>query len=122
MAKVKKAQTGAGVPKGMVKGEMTGKLYPKKQMDQWQKSTAKDMTAAKKASPKKKMKDGGKSFPDLTGDGKVTKADILKGRGVLKAGGTVGKSLGTYGRQLGKNYSGKATKTAGMKKCKYGCK
>ena len=27
-------------------------------------------------------KKGGKSFPDLTGDGKVTKADILKGRGV----------------------------------------
>jgi hypothetical protein len=24
----------------------------------------------------------GKEFPDLTGDGKVTKADILKGRGV----------------------------------------
>jgi len=32
-----------------------------------------------------KMKDGG--FPDLTGDGKVTKADILKGRGVFKKGG-----------------------------------
>ena len=29
----------------------------------------------------------GKSFPDLTGDGKVTKADILKGRGVIKNGG-----------------------------------
>ena len=27
-------------------------------------------------------KKGGKSFPDLTGDGKVTKKDILKGRGV----------------------------------------
>jgi hypothetical protein len=29
-----------------------------------------------------KMKEGKKAFPDLTGDGKVTKADILKGRGV----------------------------------------
>ena len=28
-----------------------------------------------------------KSFPDLTGDGKVTKADILKGRGVKLARG-----------------------------------
>ena len=28
------------------------------------------------------MKAGGKAFPDLTGDGKVTQADILKGRGV----------------------------------------
>ena len=25
-----------------------------------------------------------KKFPDLTGDGKVTKADILKGRGVAE--------------------------------------
>ena len=35
----------------------------------------------------KKLKDGG--FPDLSGDGKVTKKDILIGRGVIKkkAGG-----------------------------------
>ena len=31
----------------------------------------------------KKYRRGGKAFPDLTGDGKVTKADILKGRGVF---------------------------------------
>ena len=32
------------------------------------------------------MKDGGKAkkFPDLSGDGKVTKKDILMGRGVIK--------------------------------------
>ena len=30
-----------------------------------------------------------KSFPDLTGDGKITKADILKGRGVFAMGGPV---------------------------------
>ena len=37
------------------------------------------------------FKDGGKAkkFPDLTGDGKVTRADILKGRGVFAAGGKV---------------------------------
>ena len=34
----------------------------------------------------KKYKKVGKKFPDLTGDGKVTMADILKGRGVKKAG------------------------------------
>ena len=28
------------------------------------------------------------SLPDLTGDGKVTKADVLKGRGVFKKGGS----------------------------------
>ena len=33
-----------------------------------------------------------KSFPDLNKDGKVTKADILKGRGVIKKkGGTIKK-------------------------------
>ena len=36
-------------------------------------------------------KDGGKAkkFPDLTGDGKVTRADVLKGRGVFAEGGKV---------------------------------
>lgn len=40
-----------------------------------------------------KLKDGG--FPDLTGDGKVTRADILKGRGVegFAEGGDAGKSF-----------------------------
>lgn len=51
-----------------------------------------------------KMKMGGKmakdgaSFPDLNKDGKITKADVLKGRGVI------------------------AKKGAKMAKCKYGCK
>ena len=29
-----------------------------------------------------------KDFPDLTGDGKVTQADVLKGKGVFKKGGS----------------------------------
>ena len=37
--------------------------------------------------PRAKLKKGGKAFPDLNKDGKVTKADILKGRGVFKHGG-----------------------------------
>lgn len=40
--------------------------------------------------PEDKKQDGSKnvkSFPDLNKDGKVTKADILKGRGVIKNGG-----------------------------------
>lgn len=34
-----------------------------------------------------------KDFPDLTGDGKVTQADVLKGRGVggMKKGGSTNK-------------------------------
>ena len=30
------------------------------------------------------LKKGGKSFPDLSGDGKVTMKDVLMGRGVIK--------------------------------------
>lgn len=38
-----------------------------------------------------------------------------------KMGGTVGKSLGTYGKQIGKNYSGKARGGMKMGKCRGGC-
>ena len=33
-------------------------------------------------------------FPDLTGDGKVTRADVLKGRGVFKSGGMAKRGRG----------------------------
>lgn len=36
----------------------------------------------KKRSEIARFKDGGKVFPDLNGDGEVTRADVLKGRGV----------------------------------------
>jgi hypothetical protein len=41
-----------------------------------------DQLIEKYSEYKSEMGEGKKSFPDLTGDGKVTKADILKGRGV----------------------------------------
>jgi hypothetical protein len=41
-----------------------------------------DQLIEKYSDYKSEMGEGKKSFPDLTGDGKVTKADILKGRGV----------------------------------------
>ena len=63
------------------------------------------------------LKRGGKAFPDLTGDGKVTKADVLKGRGVIKTGGKV-KKLG--GGPIGDNpisaQSREMGKAAGMMK------
>ena len=46
----------------------------------------------KKGGKVKRYKVGGSKFPDLTGDGKVTKADILKGRGVIKKKGGMIKS------------------------------
>ena len=33
-------------------------------------------------------------FTDLTGDGKVTRADVLKGRGVFKSGGIAKRGRG----------------------------
>ena len=45
-----------------------------------QKPKLKKRMMAKKGSPKPKKKN---KFPDLTGDGKVTFADVLKGRGVI---------------------------------------
>lgn len=62
-----------------------------------------------KSAPKKKAKSGG-SFPDLNKDGKITKADILKGRGVIAK----------KGAKVGKAKSG-AKKMMGGGKCKYGC-
>jgi len=46
----------------------------------------------KKGTKVAKAKKGG-SFPDLNKDGKVTKADILKGRGVIKNGGKLKKAM-----------------------------
>jgi hypothetical protein len=37
-----------------------------------------------KIRPRQELKKGCKAFPDLTGDGKVTFKDVLKGRGVIK--------------------------------------
>jgi len=37
------------------------------------------------------MAAGGEAFPDLTGDGQVTQADILRGRGVFAEGGDVSR-------------------------------
>jgi hypothetical protein len=49
---------------------------------------------------------GGKALPDLTGDGKVTRADVLKGRGVFKKGGMT-KSQETVKTAMSKFKKGK---------------
>lgn len=58
----------------------------------------------------------GKSFPDLNKDGKITKADILKGRGVIaKKGASIKKAMmGAMAKPMMKS-GGK------MKTCKGGC-
>jgi hypothetical protein len=64
----------------------------------------------------KKLKAGG--FPDLTGDGKVTRKDVLKGRGVpgMKAGGkmkTKGYMAGGKMKTKGYKKGGKVKKLRG---------
>ena len=57
-----------------------------------------------------KVKKGG--FPDLTGDGKVTFKDVLKGRGVIK------KKGGMIKEGMHKMPGGKKMKNSEMKKGK----
>jgi hypothetical protein len=48
------------------------------------KNSMKPMMAMKKTAKAMSTSKKGKSFPDLSGDGKVTKKDVLMGRGVMK--------------------------------------
>ena len=73
----KKPMSKADIKPGREKDSIKEKIAPKKKMDRL-KELRKELG----------MKKGGKAkFPDLTGDGKVTRADILKGRGVFRKGG-----------------------------------
>jgi len=110
MATMKKAQKGAKITnpaddyKGMknAKGKPAnigggeGKIPPFPKGRKGMPYAPTKMGGAKNGKTMTKAKDG-KSFPDLNKDGKVTKADILKGRGVI------------------------AKKGAKIAKCKYGC-
>jgi len=73
-----------------IKKACKGALYPKSS------SVSKRLGSPSKAK-------NGKSFPDLTGDGKVTKADILKGRGVIAKQGMKVKKAQDGWRQHPKN-------------------
>ena len=103
MANVKKAQKGKEVAPSKKKAavdSVPSEMFPGKMIPKSAVTKGPYITKT----PKKKMKDGGKTFPDLNKDGKITKADILKGRGVIKNGGKM-----------------KAKSGMKMGKCKYGC-
>lgn len=86
----------AGMPKAMQTGGQ--KLGAQKLM-------------AKGGAVKKKGK-----FPDLTGDGKVTKADVLKGRGVkrMRGGGMAKKKMMAKGGMAKKKMATKKMRGGGM--------
>lgn len=137
---VKKAQVGKSVPKkkavvDSVPSEMfPGKMIPRSKSNYENTNIGKMAEATKtatKTAPKKKMKSGG-SFPDLNKDGKITKKDILIGKGVLPKTAKKGMKMkkAKTGTSVPKNTSvsknignlNKAKKGASIKKCKYGCK
>ena len=60
-----------------------------------------DAKAAMTKFKKQNFAKGGEAFPDLTGDGQVTQADILKGRGVFAEGDEVSSNvLGQFSEEL----------------------
>jgi hypothetical protein len=63
-----------------------------------------------------------KSFPDLNKDGKITKADILKGRGVIAKSGTKMKMGGAAAKQAAIAIAMKKEGVTPKKKMQYGGK
>lgn len=137
--KVKKAQVGKSIAKKKAAVDsVDSEMFPGKKVAVKDIRRGPYISTNKPADKKpvfKKRKDGGKSFPDLNKDGKITKADILKGRGVIKNGGKLkkAKSGAALKKQaavaIAMKKAGKSPKKAmgGMKmmkgggKCKYGC-
>jgi hypothetical protein len=150
MATVKKAQSGAKVNKSKqnaadeYKGMKDAKGKPAVNVGGEGKKPPFDKNSPVLPLPGRKAKNmpkskNGKSFPDLNKDGKITKADVLKGRGVIakkgasvkkmqyggkaasmvpgmKMGGTMKKAM------MGSSMSAPMMKKGGkMAKCKYGC-
>jgi hypothetical protein len=76
-------------------------------------SAMKDTTTYKKAQK-------GKSFPDLNKDGKITKADILKGRGVIAKKGAKMKMGGAMAKQAAIAIAMKKAGKTPKKKMQYG--
>ena len=63
-----------------------------------------------KIRPRQALKKGGKAFPDLTGDGKVTFKDVLKGRGVIKKKGGMIKKADMMTKNMPMKKKGKIMK------------
>lgn len=139
MAKISKSQkyqTGGDVPKGYVKGEMTGRLYKKEAMEKHESAMAdaldrqagkgkyapKKNDAIKNAAPKKKMKNGGSLSGLKAGNKRVGPVDA-KGAWTKVQEKTLAKSKGKATLKKDKPLGATKMKMGGaMKKCKYGCK
>jgi ATPase subunit of ABC transporter with duplicated ATPase domains len=129
--KVKKAQAGKMVPSEMKPGTMIKKAdrdaRATKMVDALDKQARKGSSARPMGLKfDKKSFDKVPSFDEYI---KKTENKKVAPKKKMKQGGTVSMQLGSYDRQLGKNYTGKATVNKGAKakmgksvgKCKYGC-
>lgn len=138
MEKVKKAQSGVGLKRRQYKRlgriaernterakEVSERMKERATRYQRGKELAGDDAGAKvrkameeaRLAPKAKT---GKSFPDLNKDGKITKADILKGRGVIAKSGTMMKMGGKAAKQAAIAISMKKAGITPKKKMQYG--
>lgn len=134
MKTIKKVQSGGKLPKallktgkpdarnsGLINDTISTNKKPSRPISEvfksFNDSTVKRRTRYENGGSVSKAKSG-KSFPDLNKDGKITKADILKGRGVIAKKGASVKKM-QYG---GKAASMVPMKSGGkMKTCKGGC-
>ena len=102
MAKVKKAQVGIGLRRGQNKRlgriaennpDRAAKVAKRMELRKTREQRGKAVAEGKSYNPLFKKSKNGSSFPDLNKDGKITQADILKGRGVIaKKGAKVKKA------------------------------
>ena len=86
---------------------MTARQDPGMTLEQMERGSSAPARSMRPTARPQRFEEGGKvnGFPDLNDDGKVTKADILKGRGVegFKAGGMV---TGSRAQISGTKFSG----------------
>ena len=109
MATIKKAQKGMAVKKTAPK-PVAKKAIPGPYSDERTKAldAASVYGKGKKPAPgyrkggKIAKAENGKSFPDLNKDGKVTKADVLKGRGVIAKKGAKVMPCASCGKKMKK--------------------
>ena len=101
-----------------------GKKLEDKDFQQKAISKVESMKPVMKMGGKMKKAENGKSFPDLNKDGKVTKADILKGRGVIAKSGMkmAKKPVMKFGGKLAPNKSNVSKNVSNLNKAKSGAK
>jgi hypothetical protein len=132
MAKMKKAQSGDMVSKiksAAKKADSTvrktGMNFDKKSFDSLPKLKTKKAKSGGEFGMLS-VKAGIDKNPKPTAADRIAGAKGLAKSGkkvakkMMKSGGTVSMQLGSYDRQIGKNYTGKATKAVGLTKAKYG--